>query len=390
MTPSPTRPRLLFVTPVSPFNAGSGSAQRSQLLLRALQANHEVDVLELREAPALCIERQAGEADNPTARHVLALVPPWRNPLRRFQPQPALQAGLETALGRSLASYALVVGRYLWPISQLPANTGVRMLVDLDDWRYRVDPAAPWQPGQVALRLKKALAHRLAQRAIHRFTAAFSVSAQDHAELQAWLPVTALPNVYPPSASDLGPTPQGARLLFVGAMWYRPNAEAMDWFLSQVWPQVRAARPDAELVIAGAGPEPTRQAWARHPGVSAPGFVADLQATYRAASLVIVPILGGGGSNIKVLEAMAHRRPCLVSALVAGAFADRLQPGQHFLLGRNATEFAQQVLHALAAPAALQTMTDAAWAAVHTGYSPEGFTKTVQHAVHHLLSKAAT
>jgi glycosyltransferase involved in cell wall biosynthesis len=389
MTPSTARPRLLFVTPVSPFNAGSGSAQRSHLMLRALQAGHDVDVLELRESPTLRIERQTTEGVDANSAHVLALVPPWRNALRRFQPQPALQPGLEAALGRPLSSYAMVVGRYLWPISQLPASPGVSTLVDLDDWRFRVNSAAPWRAAQLMHRSKKALAHRLGQRAVQRFTAAFSVSAQDHAELKTLLPVTALPNVYPPSASDSGPTPEGARLLFVGAMWYGPNAEAMDWFLGQVWPQVRAARPDAELVIAGAGPEATRRAWAQHPGVSAPGFVDDLQATYRAASLVTVPILSGGGSNIKVLEAMAHRRPCLVSTLVAGAFADHLKPGQHFLLGQTAAEFAQHVVQALAAPAALQTMTDAAWATVHSQYSPEGFMKTVQQTVHTLLPRAA-
>lgn len=390
--PPTKRERLLFVSPVSPFNANSGAAQRSQLLLHALQHDHDVDVLELREAPARCIERQLVTPEFACSGsdmcHVIASVPPWRNPFRRFQPQPALLKPVEAGLGRPLAHYALVVGRYLWPISQLPLDPSMPTLVDLDDWRYRVQSGASQSPAHVLLRVRKALAHRLSCSAVGRFTAAFSVSDQDHRELNTLLSVTALPNVYPKAVADLGPIRPSARLLFVGAMWYPPNAEAMDWFLQRVWPRVYASRPDADLLIAGAGPEKQRKTWASHPGVTAPGFVSDLQAAYRDATLVLVPMLSGGGSNIKVLEAMAHRRPCVVSPLVAAAFANRLQADCHFLLGRTSVEFAQQTLNALDTPSALQPMADASWQVVHTHYSPQSFIQTARQTVFQILEKS--
>ncbi len=387
-----SRPRLLFVTPVSPFNASSGAAQRSRLLLQAIQEDCDIDVLELHEGSALNIRQHAlGElttaidGKGAITKHVIATVPASRNPLLRFEPQVGLKAPLEAALDRPFDSYALTVGRYLWPISQLPLPLGSRTLGDWDDWRYRVQGGATYRPAQVVQRVRKALAHRLSRQAVGRFTAAFSVSSQDHQELTALLPVTALPNAHPHAVADLGPTPHGSRLLFVGAMWYGPNAEAMDWFLRRVWPLVRSNRPDAELLIAGAASPSALAAWASHPGVEAPGFVTDLSACYQNSSLVLLPMLRGGGTNIKLLEAMAHRRPCLVSPLVAAAFADRLQADRHFLVAMTPEEFADAALEALRNPQALQAMTDRAWEAVHLHYSPQQFLARARQAVQELI-----
>jgi glycosyltransferase involved in cell wall biosynthesis len=174
----------------------------------------------------------------------------------------------------------------------------------------------------------------------------------------------------------------------VGSLWYGPNAQAIDVFLQQVWPSVRLAHPAAQLVLVGAAPQLQLQRWAAHPGVSTPGFVDDLAAAYRDATVVIAPQLSGGGSSIKVLEAMGHGRPCVVSGLVADAYADRFADGREFMVARTAQALVDRTLSALRQPSALQAMADRARAAVVCDFSAEGMRDRVRQAVLGLFRRA--
>ena len=123
----------------------------------------------------------------------------------------------------------------------------------------------------------------------------------------------------------------------------------------------------------GAASPKTHSRWEKNAGVTAPGFVNNLAAAYAAAALVIVPIHVGGGSNIKVLEALAHARPCVVTRLTASAFNDQLHHGRHFLVADTAPQFIQSVLQMLQSPEAYRTMTENGFDAVRTQFSAEKF-----------------
>lgn len=348
-------PRLLLISPVSPLSTAAGSEQRSHLLLQALAALGEVDIIHLSEAASLdvaAVEDWSADFSGIAGRGRLLTVqaPAHRLPWQRFHPQPALRKRIEAALGRSLGSYALVVGRYLWPLCQLDAPALPRTLVDLDDWRYRTAPGAPSSWADWSARLRKAYASRLAQSTLSRFSAAFAVSELDAAELAGALPVTRLPNVPIRIPEQVQPVPAGGHCLFVGSLWYRPNVQAIEWLLSQVWPKVQARRPQAQLLIVGAAAPELRQRWSELPGVSAPGFVDDLDQAYAQSSLVLAPVFSGGGSNIKVLEALAHGRPCLVTPLAEGPFSPYLQPGLHLGIAFKPEHYASEILQALEAP----------------------------------------
>jgi glycosyltransferase involved in cell wall biosynthesis len=373
-----TRPRALLVTPVNPYLLDSGAAQRSHHILMGLQADFQVDVLILRESDETQVERM----QPPTAglQLVLALTParPW--PWRRFRPQRRLTAQIEQALGTTLSNYALVLGRYIWPVCQLVLPPAVPVLVDLDDWHFRFAPGTRWSWPLFRARLTKAFAHAMAKRQLQRFDGAFTVLASDAVEVAPVLPVTLLPNIPPPPPAAVTPIPSTGRVLFVGSLWYGPNAQAIDVFLQHVWPQVLAAYPAAQLVLVGAASQPQLQRWAAHPRVSTPGFVDDLAAVYREATVVIAPQLSGGGSSIKVLEAMGHGRPCVVSGLVADAYADRFADGREFLVARTARALGDHVLSALKHPAALQTMVDRARLVVLQDFALEGMRAQVRRA----------
>jgi glycosyltransferase involved in cell wall biosynthesis len=214
---------------------------------------------------------------------------------------------------------------------------------------------------------------------LRRFSGAFVVSAQDQQEVKVirGLPTVFLPNVPFGKAAQRSPIPQLKQVLFVGSLWYRPNADGINWYLQQVWPKVLATLPDARLTLVGAAPPHVRAAWATHHGVSAPGFVDDLATTYQQASLVVVPLHSGGGTNIKVLEALAHDRPCLMTDFVAKAFAGHLSDQSEILVATHAEDFVTQTLAALRHPERLQDLADAGQLAVQRLFSTELFKSRV-------------
>ena len=139
---------------------------------------------------------------------------------------------------------------------------------------------------------------------------------------------------FAPQAEADGPP----SVLFTGTMNYRPNGEGGVWLARDVWPLVRAARPDARLCIAGRHPPEDLQAFDGRDGIEVAGEVPDMRPLFAAAHVVAVPIHDGGGSRLKVLEAAATGR-AMVSTTV-GAEGTDLRDGEHLVLADDPAAFA--------------------------------------------------
>jgi glycosyltransferase involved in cell wall biosynthesis len=324
--------RILLVSPASPFSPRSGAQQRTALLHEALRTLGEVDVLLLEPTPDS--SRLA-----PPQPGILAHAY-WHQRslgIGKFRPDQALDHLLRAA-DIDLSRYRLVASRYLTPLCKLKIPSGVRTVVDLDDWNYHYTPGAMALPA----RLKSEYATWLAQRQLKRFDAYFFVNQRDqerHRELQSAL----LPNI--PYKSPVLPLPQtdSSTLLFVGSLWYAPNREGINRFLSRCWPLIKTARPQARLLLAGTAPPAVRQSWESHPGVSAPGFVDSLEDAYRNAAFTIAPIYSGGGTNIKILESLAYGRVCVSTPHCADAFGTDLA-NTGLAIARDDAAFARQCI----------------------------------------------
>ena len=126
-------------------------------------------------------------------------------------------------------------------------------------------------------------------------------------------------------------------MFFVGALDYEPNTEAVEWFVREVLPPLRARVPSARVRIVGRGAE--RVGWvAEVPGVDLVGPVEDLQAEIARADVSIVPIRVGAGTRLKVVEALANHLPLVTTTV--GCEGIEVTDGVDALIADDAAEFA--------------------------------------------------
>jgi glycosyltransferase involved in cell wall biosynthesis len=169
-------------------------------------------------------------------------------------------------------------------------------------------------------------------RAVRLATATFVCSESDRrhlARMTRSARVQTVPNsvAFPPAADADVSEPL---VLFVGTMGYRPNAQAVDSLVQEIWPAVRARAPTARLAIVGPGPERTASYRSADRTVTFTGFVDDLDSWYRRARVVCCPIYHGGGTRVKIIEAAAYAKAIVSTRL--GAEGLNLEDGREIIL----------------------------------------------------------
>jgi glycosyltransferase involved in cell wall biosynthesis len=135
------------------------------------------------------------------------------------------------------------------------------------------------------------------------------------------------------------------RVVFTGSMDYHPNEQAARFFAEQCWPIILRARPDATWYIVGANPPASVWRLADAPGVTVTGSVPETRSYLAQAQVAIAPLLVGGGTRLKILEALAMGK-AMVSTSV-GYEGLRLVPDEHLLIADAPEGFAQAVIRAL-------------------------------------------
>jgi polysaccharide biosynthesis protein PslH len=164
------------------------------------------------------------------------------------------------------------------------------------------------------------------------------------------LSTTVVPNAadvdyYQPRPTD--PQPDGCTVVYFGLLSTIPNIDGVTHFVQDIWPRIAAARPDARLKIIGGRPPPSLLALAG-PRVELAGFVPDLRPHLAAAAAVVVPLRLGGGTRLKIVEAMAMGK-AIVSTTLGVEGIDAV-PGRDILIEDQPAAFADAVLHLLAEP----------------------------------------
>ncbi len=138
------------------------------------------------------------------------------------------------------------------------------------------------------------------------------------------------------------------KLLFVGAMNYLPNIEAAEWFCSQVLPKLSDRHSDLKIEFVGADPPPRVRKLTAHPGVAVTGRVEDVRPYLRQCAAVVVPLLHGGGTRLKILEAMAAG--CPIVSTSKGAEGIQCTAGNDLLIADSAQDMADCISQVLEEP----------------------------------------
>ncbi len=151
-------------------------------------------------------------------------------------------------------------------------------------------------------------------------------------------------------------SPEPKRMLFIGSFAHLPNLMALDFFLREAWPSLRAGGATLH-VITGSRTEHYQELYRdrvrvdlSQPGVEVEGFVSDVRPAYRRAAVVIAPLLASAGTNIKIMEAMAMGKA--IVSTPAGINGIALVAGTDVVVARTGCEMAQAISSLLDDPVA--------------------------------------
>jgi polysaccharide biosynthesis protein PslH len=314
---------LLFVSPVVPALTGNGLAMRAGLVLEALSAGHAVSLLVLRI--------YAGPSDRLSAelqrlcRHV-AVVPAkpagfWARHIGAWAP--FRRARFDVVHVFRLA--ALPLARSLVD-SRTPRP---RIHLDLDDiesvTRARIASLCRANGDRTAALLEEALAKHSAaaeREALRTSDRVYVCSDGDRRileEVDSRAEIRVLPNgVRMPAHLPPEPDAQPFRFLFIGTLGYYPNEDAALFLCREIAPAVRRlSRVKVMFEVAGGGASTRLREAAKAAGVHLHGAVPDVGPVYGSAGALVVPLRAGGGTRIKILEALSYGRP--VVSTTAGA-----------------------------------------------------------------------
>lgn len=329
--------RVLFLTHRVPYAANRGDRTRAMHLIRTLAPHVEVEVVSLaHDADELAQVERVRELG---VRASAALIPRARNYARAVQRLagttplthllldspgmgPILQEVVRERPPDVVLSYCTGMARFALepPLDRFPL---VIDFVDVDSEKWRVLSGASssgWRRWFYA-REARVLAEFEARAA----TVARAVLVVNEREERALrhiapearihvVPIGVERSVVPVVVGQATPS----AVAFCGVMNYAPNVDAVLWFAREVWPTVKAARPEARFVIIGATPAAAIQRLASEDaGIEVTGTVPEVTSHLARCSVAVAPLHIARGVQNKVLEALSVGLPAVVTSPVA-------------------------------------------------------------------------
>ncbi len=137
-------------------------------------------------------------------------------------------------------------------------------------------------------------------------------------------------------------------LVFIGKMDFRPNIDAVLWFAREVLPLIQARRPQTTFAVVGQRPHPRLDTLRDDPTITITGYVDEVHPYIAGATVYIIPLRVGGGTRLKVLEAMAMQKPIVSTTVGAEGFP--VVNGKELVLADDPAAFAHAVLKLLESP----------------------------------------
>lgn len=371
-----TRKKILILTQTLPAFSGQGTAMRLGNILEVLAPDHDITLicvsLDRAVHPEILGEHWSALCVRSIFFNVADAAEPLRQQQRRahvriLSSKPKMHATWPMAeVMRQLAEFqgaqydhVLVSRMRLMPVwraleSELGVRAGYKVL-DLDDIESRsqalqVKMLGVAHLGKVGYLMEWLESSKLAReenRAFKEMDKVVLCSTEDktmltrrfRAEQIAVIPNTIrVPGLLPEQAQS-----DKFQLLFVGTLNYTPNEHAVKWLVEAILPEIlrRVGKDAVNLAVVGRGPTAWMQAQADAGIFELHGDVPDVQPFYAACDAVLVPILAGGGTRIKILEAFGYGR--VVLSTTQGAEGIDAENNQELMIVNTAVEFANAV-----------------------------------------------
>jgi glycosyltransferase involved in cell wall biosynthesis len=343
--------RDLLVTSYTPA-LGSGRAMRTYGIARALAAHRPLDLLYVPFGPA-----EPDQAFRSIPGIELHEVQPSRGLRRISAYAKALGGGVPPALARAVSFELLQATAALAGAPQrgrviADGPTAAATLLGLASRRAVIYNAHNLESAfRHELEGTSAREHRMLEkfeaRVLSRFAESWMVSDADLAGARRMCESARLR--YVPNVVDVSATPPlhgtgdgSERALFVASFSYEPNRVALAFLAEQIMPLVWSSLPQARLAVVGPGldgPLPT------DPRIELRGFVDDLRAEYARSCCAVVPLLQGGGSPLKLIEALAYGMPVVATPRAAAGL--QLHDGLDCVIADGAQQFASRLTSVL-------------------------------------------
>ena len=381
---------ILFVSPsFNPLDGtGWGSTQRTNLLFEACAKLGHVDVISFvdnvkseRNDCSVLYSNSAPKANQKKGRLMkfLRMLMPL-NPYAMFPKNKQCAAIVKSFIQKK--DYDLIVCRYI-PEAMMCGlyDFANHLVIDVDDNPCDVErtgarTSRTWR-NRMYHRYRAAIVEKVVNKIQHACRFTFYANP-----VQAIFANSAyLPNIpfYEYQLHPVDYSKTSMRLLFVGNMSYGPNAQGVDRFIENIFPLIKENLPKVELhLVGGCNQQNYLDKWSKIAGVKYMGFVDDLQQEYEQTRVIVVPIYGGAGTNIKVLEAMQMNRPCVTTIYGVRGFSDYFEDDCEILIAQDDATFAEKVIKLLQDQKLNHTIATKAYSSLKAHFSRDAFNRIVE------------
>lgn len=355
--------RVLYIAGWYPFPADNGARIRTFNLVRHLSGRHEVTLLAFSSRGP--VPQEALEAMKPYCRSVAAV------PYREFHPgrlrallgffstrprsvvdtySPEMAALVEKATAENafdvVVASTLRAAPYALAVNGMPkVFEEIELAVLHEQFARAHNLAAKLRRGLMWWKQKRYMAQLLA-----KFDGCTVVSEEERDLVGRIAPGLRRPAVVPNgvdleiNTGDFG-RPHPDTLIYPGALTYRANFDAMQFFVQEILPRIQHHRPAAHLRITGGYQGVPIEQLPLTDGVELTGYLDDIRPAVAQSWACVVPLRVGGGTRLKILEAMALGTPVVSTS--KGAEGLRVSHGEHILIADGPEDFARAVVRLL-------------------------------------------
>lgn len=333
---------ILFVCHTNPFSVSFGAEQRTALLLNAfLQNNCKIDIVyvgreQIRSIPT-----------NPNIRVRL-------NGVTNYHPSFITKVKFKLCLIPFITcqrisefidkldkqnNYDYIVCRYI-DVAELAGlwKHRAKMLLDIDDLPHKAYKSI-LHANMMSTKFRLYLMKSATNKWIKYAKSCFLPDKKDALKYG----VAYFPNIPMIHTDKVVHTEQN--VLFIGRLDWKPNREGLIHFIEICWTKIIEKCPNVKFFVAGKGlSENDYKLISSYKNIELLGFVSDIYDFYSKGNIIVAPIYSGAGTNIKVIEAMAMAKACVITPSATRGFEHILQHEKNAIIVNNDDEFIESVV----------------------------------------------